>query len=138
MASIKGVEVRSLRRHGNIISSLHFLKVRHNGTDGEVKLKCRFVPHGNREKDKELLRCDSATAQFPILRMVFSIAAKLKLVLDTIDIKDDYRQGEPLLRDIYTRPPRDWASTPRMVWKILKPAYELVESGRLWQLLVEA
>ena len=35
------------------------------------------------------------------------------------------------------RPPPGWASFSKVVWKQLKPAYGLVESGRLWQLTVE-
>ncbi len=36
------------------------------------------------------------------------------------------------------RPPNGFASQPGELWKILKPAYGLVESGRLWKTTVEA
>ena len=35
------------------------------------------------------------------------------------------------------RPPRGWTKYIDEVWKLLKPAYGLVESGRLWQLCIE-
>lgn len=137
LETVKEVDIRSLPRFANIISSHHFFQVKHDGKVDTLKLKCRLVPHGNRDKEKEFIRSDSATAQFPVIRTVLSTAAILRLSLATIDIKGAYLQGEHLTRDIYMRPPRGWASTPRMVWKLLKPAYGLVESGRLWQLVVE-
>ncbi len=35
------------------------------------------------------------------------------------------------------RPPNGFASQPGELWQILKPAYGLVESSRLWQSMVE-
>ncbi len=35
------------------------------------------------------------------------------------------------------RPPTGFQSKPGEIWKILKPAYSLVESGRLWQTTFE-
>ena len=35
------------------------------------------------------------------------------------------------------RPSKGWASSLKVVWKLLKPAYGLVESDRIWQLTVE-
>ena len=42
-----------------------------------------------------------------------------------------------LKRDIKMRPPRGWTKYIDEVWKLLKPAYGLVESERLRQLCIE-
>ena len=135
--NVEEIDIRTLPRDANIISSHHFFQIKHDGQEGSLKLKCRLVPHGNRDKDKDSIRSDSSTAQFHIIRIVLSIAAILSLKLATIDIKSAYLQGEDLPRDIYIRPPKGWGSRPKMVWKLLKPAYGLRESGRIWQLTVE-
>ena len=40
-------------------------------------------------------------------------------------------------REIYMRPPRGWIASSRELWKLEKPAYCLVASGRILQLCVE-
>ena len=121
----------------NIISSHHFFQVKTDGEEDKLRLKCRMAPHGNRDRDKESVRKDSATTQFPVIRLVLSIAAVLNMVIATIDIKGAYLQGGYLSRDIYVRPPKGWAAHG-VLWRLLKPAYGIVESGRLWQLTIES
>ncbi len=65
------------------------------------------------------------------------MAALHKLRIATLDISKAYLQATYLERDIYMRPPNGFESRPGELWKILKPAYGLVESGRLWQITVE-
>jgi Reverse transcriptase (RNA-dependent DNA polymerase) len=60
----------------------------------------------------------------------------LNFRLSSIDISGAYLQADHITRDIFVRPPTGWTS-PNVVWKILRPAYGLVESGRLWQLAIE-
>jgi Reverse transcriptase (RNA-dependent DNA polymerase) len=56
--------------------------------------------------------------------------------LGTIDVVAAFLQSGPLLRPVFIRLPRGWC-TSGTLWKLLKPAYGLVESGRLWQIEVE-
>jgi Reverse transcriptase (RNA-dependent DNA polymerase) len=95
-----------------------------------------MVPHGNRDREKDGLRTDSATAQFCVIRLVLSIAVTLKLRLSSLDISGAYLQAGPLQRDINVRPPPGWSSK-HTLWRLTRPAYGLVESGRLWQLAIE-
>ena len=129
--------IRALPRDANLISSHCFFQLKHDGTTDKLKLKCRLVPHGNRDKDKESLRKDSATAQFSSIRSLLSAAAILQLDLATIDVKIAYLQAGSLNRDVFVRLPHGWSPSPLIVWKLLVPAYGLVESGRLWQLAAE-
>ncbi len=73
----------------------------------------------------------------PMIRIVLSMASLHKLKLATLDISKTYLQAGHLQRDIYMRPPTGFKSKPGELWKILKPAYGLVESGRLWQTTIE-
>lgn len=64
------VYIKSLRRYASIISFHHFFQINHGGEEGKLKLKFRLVPNVNRHKENDEVRKDSATAQFPIIRLV--------------------------------------------------------------------
>ena len=136
-SAIDIVNRRNIPRNSNIISSHHFFTIKHDGESNKLKLKCRIVPHGNRDAEKEDIRSDSSTAQFSAIRSVLSLAAIFKLKLATIDISKAYLQSGELEREIYMRPPDTFMKQPGELWKLKKPAYGLVESGRLWQLTIE-
>lgn len=135
--AIEKVSIKSLPPRSNIISSHHFFKVKTHGETGKLRLKCRLVPHGNRDKDKDSIRSDSSTAQFLCIRILLSLATLFKFYISSIDISAAYLQAGPLKRDVYMRPPKSWTTHVDEIWKLIKPAYGLVESGRLWQLCVE-
>ena len=129
--------ISQLPPNANLISSHHFFQLKHEGETDKIKLKCRLVPHGNRDRDKGSVWKDSATAQFPIIRIVLSIAAIRGMDLGSIDVRSAYMQGGWPARNIFVRPPKGWTSLHRGIWKLLKPAYGIVESGRIWRLAVE-
>ena len=131
------VHKRGVPRDANIISSHHFFQIKTDGCPEKLKLKCRLVPHGNRDAEKESLRTDSSTAQFPVIRLVLSLATILRFAVSTIDITGAYLQAGEIKREIYMRPPRGWITSSKELWKLEKPAYGLVDSGRIWQLCVE-
>ena len=136
-SAIDIVNRRNIPRNSNIISSHHFFTVNLDGESNKLKLKCRIVPLGNRDAEKEDIRSDSSTAQFSAIRSVLSLAAIFKLKLATIDISKAYLQSGELEREIYMRPPDTFMKQRGELWKLKKPAYSLVESGRLWQLTIE-
>jgi Reverse transcriptase (RNA-dependent DNA polymerase) len=59
-----------------------------------------------------------------------------KFSLGSIYVVAAYLQSGPLPRRFFVRPPREWAK-PGCLWRLLRPEYGLVESGRLWQLAIE-
>ena len=67
-----------------------------------------------------------------------SLCVIFRFFLATLDIKSAYLQAGPMPRTIYVRTPKGWSTSRHILWKLLKPAYGIVESGRLWQLQVEA
>jgi len=135
--SIEVVDRRDVPRSANIISSHFFFKLKEGDEPGQLALKCRCVPHGNRDKVKEELRSDSSTAQFPVIRSLLSLAAYHKYAVAKVDISGAFLQGGTLERDIYVRPPTSWMTSRSELWKLVRPAYGLVESGRTWQLACE-
>jgi hypothetical protein len=128
------MKLLDLPPRSNIISSHHFFSIK-KVLDGNLKPKCRMIPHGNRDREKTGLRTDSVTVQFAVIRLL-SLAVFLNFRLSSIDISGAYLQADPLTRDIFVRPPLGWTS-PNIVWKLLRPAYGLVESGCLWQIAIE-
>ena len=135
--AFKRTNFRQVPRNSNIISSHHFFKVKADGPNNSLRLKCRLVPHGNKDVEKDNIRSDSSSAQFLAIRILLSLTTLFQFFISSVDFTAAYLQTGPLKRDIYMRPPRAFASSQYELWKIMKPAYGLVESGRLWQLHVE-
>jgi hypothetical protein len=59
-----------------------------------------------------------------------------KFSVGSIDVVAAYLQSGPLPRRVFVRLRRRLAK-PGCQWRLLRPAYGLVESGRLWQLAIE-
>lgn len=95
----QGMDSKNVPRTANIISSHDFFEVKNTTESGNLKLKCRLVPHGNRDRDKESIRKDSSTAQFPVIPLLLSIAVILGLTIVSLDIKKAYLQAEKLSHD---------------------------------------
>jgi hypothetical protein len=91
-----------------------------------------MIPHGNQDRVKAGPRTDSVTALFGTIRLLLSLDVLLKLRISSIDIYGAYLQAASLTWDIFVPPPPGWA-TSGVLWTILRPAYGIVESGRLWQ-----
>ena len=104
------VSIKSIPRSANVITSHHFFRIKKDGEEDKLKLKCRHLPHGNRDAEKDNLRTDSSTAQFTPIRTLCSIAALLRLKLAALDFTGSYLQAGELLRDIFMRPPKGWRS----------------------------
>ena len=131
------ISIRDMPRNSNIIGSHHFFQVKRDVEANKLKLRCRLVPHGNRDADKQSLRTNSSTIKFTSLWLLLSLAVLFHFNMASLDIAADYLQAGTLNRYIYMRPPQGWIKYIDEVWKLLKPAYGLVQSGRLWQLCIE-
>ena len=92
---------KDIQKNGNIICSHHFFNVKQDGEQDKLKLKCRLVPHGNKDVDKDEVRKDSATAQFSIIRLLLSLAVIFQFNIASLDVKSAYLQAGEFPRDIY-------------------------------------
>lgn len=125
-----------MSRAENVISA-HFVYKVKSDEKGKKRLKARLCPHGNRDKMKDTIRKDSATAQFDVIRLICSIASILRMRLGCIDVKGAYLQSGPITRDIYVKPPRE-CNVPRgILWKLTKLPYGITEAGRQWAKVIE-
>lgn len=77
--------------NANIISSHHLFEVKTQGTAYKLRLKCRFVPHSNQDNEKEMIRTDAVTAQFPVFWLLLSDIYGTRL--KNMDIKSALLQG---------------------------------------------
>lgn len=131
------VEESVVPRNANVISSHVVYKIK-TEESGRHRLKARIVPHGNKDRMKDQVRKDSATAQFNIIRLMLAISSFFPMRLGVIDISGAYMQSGPIKRDIYVRPPREWDKTQRgRLWKLTKLPYGVSEAGRQWATVIE-
>lgn len=123
-------------RKANVITSHFVFKIKKE-EGGKMRLKARLCPHGNRDKMKNDIRKDSATAQFDVIRLFCSMAAVLQFRLGCLDIKGAYLQSGPIQREIFVRPPKECGSIRGMLWRLVKMPYGISEAGRQWAKVFE-
>lgn len=100
-------------------------------------MKARIVPHGNRDAERDNIRKDTSNARLMAIRVILSLTTFLNFSITTVDVKGAYLQSGPISHDIYVRPPWEWRGSRGMLWRLLKFAYGIAESGRQWQVAVE-
>lgn len=129
--TIRKVHASNVPIGSNVISShvLYKVKIR---DDGSKMMKARIAPHGNRNREKEDIKTDSATCSPVRMRIILSIAVIKGWKLAKIDFKSAFLQSGQAIRDVYVVPPRE--SKKRFVyWLLLTSAYGLVNAGTKWQ-----
>jgi hypothetical protein len=89
--------------HANVLPTHSFLKIKFE--DGSYRIKCRLVPHRNRDEEKDALRKNSSTAQRSVIRLVPTIAMMHKFSVGSIDVVAAYPQCVDLPRRVFVRPP---------------------------------
>lgn len=135
---IESVPLSDLRgTRANCIRSHTLYKVKED-ENHRLTLKCRLVPNGNLDRDKESVRKDSAAVQFPVIRLIISLASLWQFHLGVLDVKAAYMQSGPMLRKLYVYPPAEYTAERGHVWRLLKLPYGVTEAGRQWQLVVES
>lgn len=125
-----------VERKANLITSHVVYKVK-TDEKSERTMKARIVPHGNRDKEKDDIRKDSATVQLDIIRLLLSLTTFMGFRLAAIDITGAYLQIGPINRNIYVRPPKEWNGVRGVLWKLTKLPYGVVEAVRQWMKVVD-
>lgn len=104
--------------------------------DYTLWIKERLVLHGNRDKEKYIVRRDSAPADLAIVRIVVALAQILNFTLATANVKGAYMESGPILRNIFAKP-RKKLCPRHSLWKLLRLPYSMMEAGRQWFCAVE-
>lgn len=89
--------------YANVVTSHVLYKVK-TSEDRERKRKVRLVPHGNRDKKKDNIGKDSASAQFNIIRFGLSLATFINFRLATAHMQGAYLQSWPINGTVHVRP----------------------------------
>lgn len=100
--------------------------------DGCFKLEGRIVPHGNKDRDRDNLKSDSASCSPSGIRILLSTSSIMGWPLAKIDFTSAYLQTGEALRDVFVQPPRECRKRSAY-WLLLTAAYGLVNAGAKWQ-----
>lgn len=81
-------------------------KVKDAAVNGEIVLQPRRVLHGNRDRARYTVSRDYSSEDLLVVRVVIYVFLTLVLDFGADDVKGEYMQRGPVLRDIYVRPPK--------------------------------
>ena len=98
--------------------------------DGQFSTKARLVARGF-EEDSSQMKIDSPTCSKQSLRMLFLTAATKRWAIKSIDIASAFLQGNAIEREVYLRPPKEYA-VEGQVWKLNRCIYGLNDAPRSW------
>ena len=102
--------------------------------DGKPKVKSRLVARGFEENSTGLLT-HSPTCSKEAGWLTLAIDAANEWCCNTIDVKAAYLQGKPIVREVYLRPPPEYANGK--LWKLNKTVYGLSDAALQWYLRVK-
>ena len=101
----------------------------------EADVKARLVARGYEEENKDSLKADSPTISTDNLRLLFAIIATHHWKICDLDIKAVFLQGNPILRDIYLKPPVE--AGKNKLRKLKTTVCGLVDVARSWYMTVK-
>lgn len=131
LANAEKVHVSNVPKDANVITSHVLYKVK-QVDDGTKILKARIAPHGNKDREKNKMKTDSATCPPIGMRILFSLASMLLWTLMKIDFESAFLQTGPAKRSVYVVPPKECA-VRCFYWLLLTAAYGLVNANAKWQ-----
>ena len=102
--------------------------------NGKSVIKARLVARGF-EENTESLRKDSPTCSKEAVRLALSFASSNQWDSHTIDVKAAYLQGNDIQREVYLKPPAEYANGK--LWRLKKTVYGLCDAARAWYLRVK-
>ena len=76
-------------------------------------------------------RRDSPTCTKDSLRIIMSVVASYNWECNAIDIKSAFLQGDPIEREVFVRPPKEFLQRGT-IWKLRKNIYGLNDASRAW------
>eukprot|EP00178_Gracilaria_changii_P016074 TRINITY_DN453_c0_g1_i1.p1 TRINITY_DN453_c0_g1~~TRINITY_DN453_c0_g1_i1.p1 ORF type:complete len:311 (-),score=40.62 TRINITY_DN453_c0_g1_i1:1250-2182(-) len=128
---VREVHVSRVPANANIISSHVLYKVKIKD-DNSLMMKARIAPHGNKDREKQLLKTDSAVCPPLDFRTLLSFVSLFRWTLVKIDVKSAFLQTGCAERDIYVVRPKE-SKNKSFYWLLLTAAYGLVNASAKWQ-----
>ena len=118
-----------LHKNENLITTRWVITTKEK--DGIISTKARLVARGFEDEASDKGKVDSPTCSRESLSLILSLLAMKKWKCQAIDIKTAFLQGNPLSRDVFLKPPKEF-QTEGHVWKLKKAVYGLNEASRAW------
>lgn len=100
-------------------------------------LKARICHGGNHETEKNYLRTDAPCMLMEVFRLVISIGVENQLVILSMYVRAAFIKADGFSRTTYVRPHCE-EFQPNILWKLLAPAYGLVDCRRPWYLTINS
>lgn len=76
-----------------------------------------------------------------MVRLLLSLITFLEFTIKTADIKGEYLQSGPVMRDLYIRPANEWMKSMSyrkgILWTLTKLPYGISAAGRQCTLAIE-
>jgi Reverse transcriptase (RNA-dependent DNA polymerase) len=102
------------------------------GTPHEVYKAC-YVVQGIRDRDKPYLVHQPMTARQQSTKLLVAMAAIFGFRVFIHDVQQAYLQSaDKQMRDLYISPSKEFKLGSDAVLKLLKPLYDLCDSGDYW------
>ena len=116
-----------------VIPSKMVYRTKNTDNPDESLKKARFVVRGCFDREKNEKQKYAPTLKFASFRILFALAAIIGAVVQQIDVKGAFLNGD-LPKPIYTEQPINLAQgdPTKYVLKLKKSLYGLAESPRLW------
>ena len=103
--------------------------------NGTRTVKARLTIRGDQE-ESDSIRKDSPTVRKGNIKIFTVIAAMERWDIKTSDVASAFLQGVEIDRDVYVVPPKE-KRVPKVLWRLLKPVYGLVDAPRGWYLALD-
>ena len=98
-------------------------------------IKARLTIRGDQE-EADGIRKDSPTVRKSNIKIFTVIAAREKWDIKASDVASAFLQGIEIDRDVFVLPPKE-RRVPKVLWRLLKPVYGLVDAPRGWYLALD-
>ena len=95
-------------------------------------MKARIAAHGNKDKDKDMLKIDSSQCLPTGIRILLSISTIMKCSLAKIEFTSAFPQTGNATRDVYAVSTREYRRKSSC-WLLLTSAYGVVNANAKWQ-----
>lgn len=96
--------------------------------EGKSNTKARLVARGFEEENLDKIRKDSPTCTKDHLRLMLIIIATHHWLVNSLDVKSAFLQGDAIESDVYLKPPAEFRFDG--LWKLEKTVYGLCDAPR--------
>ena len=92
------------------------------------EVRARLVARGFEEDIETTV--DSPTISKCSMRLTIAIAVSYGWKIQSTDVKSAFLQSQPMVRDVYIKPPREACANPNTIWKLNRCLYGLGDAAK--------